>query len=311
LFHRLTMMWDKLIECVPNISEGRRREVAELVASAASGPGRKVIDLSMDPDHNRSVITIVGQPEGLLEGALALTKKASELIDLNVHRGEHPRMGAVDVIPFIPVRGVTMEDCISLSLRVGERIAEELHIPVYLYEESATAESRRNLATVRKGEFEGFAEKIIRPEWRPDFGEAKIHPTAGVVAVGAREFLIAYNVDLATSDLSVAKEIARAVRFSSGGLRYVKALGFPLAERGIVQVSMNLTNFKKTPILRVFELVKREAERRGVMVIGSEIVGTVPRAALYDVARMVLQVRGFSDDLVLEERIEDALSEDR
>jgi len=305
------MMWDKLIECVPNISEGRRREVAELVASAASGPGRKVIDLSMDPDHNRSVITIVGQPEGLLEGALALTKKASELIDLNVHCGEHPRMGAVDVIPFIPVRGVTMEDCISLSLRVGERIAAELHIPVYLYEESATAESRRNLARIRKGEFEGFAEKIIRPEWRPDFGEAKIHPTAGVVAVGAREFLIAYNVDLATSDLSVAKEIARAVRFSSGGLRYVKALGFPLAERGIVQVSMNLTNFKKTPILRVFELVKREAERRGVMVIGSEIVGTVPRAALYDVARMVLQVRGFSDDLVLEERIEDALSEDR
>ena len=305
------MMWDKLIECVPNISEGRRREVAESVASAASGPGRKVIDLSMDPDHNRSVITIVGQPEGLLEGVFALTKKASELIDLNVHRGEHPRMGAVDVIPFIPVRGVTMEDCISLSLRVGERIAEELHIPVYLYEESATAESRRNLATVRKGEFEGFAEKIIRPEWRPDFGEAKIHPTAGVVAVGAREFLIAYNVDLATSDLSVAKEIARAVRFSSGGLRYVKALGFPLAERGIVQVSMNLTNFKKTPILRVFELVKREAERRGVMVIGSEIVGTVPRQALYDVAQMALQVRGFSDDLVLEERIEDALSEDR
>jgi len=305
------MMWDKLIECVPNISEGRRREVAESVASAASGPGRKVIDLSMDPDHNRSVITIVGQPEGILEGALALTKKASELIDLNVHRGEHPRMGAVDVIPFIPVRGVTMEDCISLSLRVGERIAEELHIPVYLYEKSATVESRRNLATIRKGEFEGFAEKIMRPEWRPDFGEAKIHPTAGVVAVGAREFLIAYNVDLATSDLSVAKEIARAVRFSSGGLRYVKALGFPLAERGIVQVSMNLTNFKKTPILRVFELVKREAERRGVMVIGSEIVGTVPRAALYDVARMVLQVRGFSDDLVLEERIEDTLSEDR
>ena len=304
-------MWDKLIECVPNISEGRRREVAESVASAASGPGRKVIDLSMDPDHNRSVITIVGQPEGILEGALALTKKASELIDLNVHRGEHPRMGAVDVIPFIPVRGVTMEDCISLSLRVGERIAEELHIPVYLYEKSATVESRRNLATIRKGEFEGFAEKIMRPEWRPDFGEAKIHPTAGVVAVGAREFLIAYNVDLATSDLSVAKEIARAVRFSSGGLRYVKALGFPLAERGIVQVSMNLTNFKKTPILRVFELVKREAERRGVMVIGSEIVGTVPRAALYDVARMVLQVRGFSDDLVLEERIEDTLSEDR
>jgi glutamate formiminotransferase len=220
-------------------------------------------------------------------------------------------MGAVDVIPFIPVRGVTMADCVGLSRLVGERIAAELKIPVYLYEESATSEARRNLATIRKGEFEGFAEKISLPEWRPDFGEARVHPTAGVVAVGAREFLIAYNIDLNTSDLSVAKEIAKAVRYSSGGLRYVKALGFPLADKGIVQVSMNLTNFKKTPILRVFELVKREAERRGVMVIGSEIVGTVPRAALYEVARMALQVREFSsDDLVLEERIEDALSED-
>ena len=304
-------MWDRLIECVPNISEGRRREVAESIAFAADGPGRKVIDLSMDPDHNRSVITIVGEPDGLLEGVLALTREASDLIDLNVHRGEHPRMGAVDVIPFIPVRGVTMADCIDLSHRIGERIAADLKIPVYLYEESARSEARRNLATIRKGEFEGFAEKIMRPEWRPDFGVAKIHPTAGVVAVGAREFLIAYNVDLATSDLSVAKEIARAVRCSSGGLRYVKALGFPLAERGIVQVSMNLTNFKKTPILRVFDLVKREAERRGVMVIGSEIVGMLPRRALYDVAQMALHIRGFSDDLILEDRIEDALSEDR
>jgi len=303
-------MWDRLIECVPNISEGRRRDVVDKVAYAADGPGRKVIDLSMDPDHNRSVITIVGQPEGLLEGILALAKEAAALIDLNTHRGEHPRMGAVDVIPFIPVRGVTMADCIDLSRRVGERIARELSIPVYLYEESATSDARRNLATIRKGEFEGFAEKITLPQWRPDFGQAKIHPTAGVVAVGAREFLIAYNINLATADLSVAKEIARAVRFSSGGLRYVKALGFPLAEKGIVQVSMNLTNFKKTPILRVFELVKREAERRGVMVIGSEIVGTVPREALYDVARMALQVRDFSHDLILEERIDDARIDD-
>jgi glutamate formiminotransferase len=303
-------MWNKLIECVPNISEGRRRDVAEAVAQAADGPGRRVIDLSMDPDHNRSVITIVGEPDGLLDGVLGLASKAAELIDLNVHRGEHPRMGAVDVIPFIPVRGVTMADCIDLSRRVGERIAEELAIPVYLYEESATREERRNLATIRKGQFEGFAEKIKDPQWEPDFGEARIHPTAGVVAVGAREFLIAYNIDLATSDLSVAKEIARAVRYSSGGLRYVKALGFPLSEKGIVQVSMNLTNFKKTPILRVFELVKREAERRGVMVIGSEIVGTLPRSALYDVARMALQVRDFSDDLILEERIEGAIRED-
>ena len=303
-------MWNKLIECVPNISEGRRRDVAEAIAQAADGPGRRVIDLSMDPDHNRSVITIVGEPDGLLDGVLGLASKAAELIDLNVHRGEHPRMGAVDVIPFIPVRGVTMADCIDLSRRVGERIAEELAIPVYLYEESATREERRNLATIRKGQFEGFAEKIKDPQWEPDFGEARIHPTAGVVAVGAREFLIAYNIDLATSDLSVAKEIARAVRYSSGGLRYVKALGFPLSEKGIVQVSMNLTNFKKTPILRVFELVKREAERRGVMVIGSEIVGTLPRSALYDVARMALQVRDFSDDLILEERIEGAIRED-
>ncbi|MCD6494777.1 glutamate formimidoyltransferase [Candidatus Bipolaricaulota bacterium] len=301
-------MWDRLIECVPNVSEGRRRDIVESIAFAADGPGRKVIDLSMDPDHNRSVITIVGEPDGLVDGVLSLAKKASELIDLNVHRGEHPRMGAVDVIPFIPVRGVTMEECIDLSMRVGERIATDLRIPVYLYEEAARRPIRRNLATIRKGEFEGFAEKISLPAWIPDFGEAKIHPTAGVVAVGAREFLIAYNVDLATADLSVAKEIARAVRFSSGGLRYVKALGFPLSEKGIVQVSMNLTNFKKTPILRVFELVKREAERRGVMVIGSEIVGTIPRQALYDVARMALQVRDFSDELILEERIEDALS---
>ncbi len=233
-----------------------------------------------------------------------------QLIDLHEHHGEHPRMGSVDVIPFIPVRGVTMSDCIELSHRVGERIANELEIPVYLYEQSATCSARQNLATIRKGEFEGFANKIVLPEWHPDFGEPQIHPTAGVVAIGAREFLVAYNIDLNTSDLTVAKEIARAVRFSSGGLRYVKALGFPLEERGIVQVSMNLTNFRKTPLLRVFELVKREAERRGVLVMGSEIVGTVPRQALYEVAQAALQIRDFSSDLILEERIEDALNED-
>lgn len=305
------MTWNKLIESVPNVSEGRNRGVVESIASAADGAGRKVIDLSMDSDHNRSVITIVGQPEGLVEGILALAKKASELIDLNLHSGEHPRMGAVDVIPFIPVRGVTMADCVALSRTVGQRIGEDLGIPVYLYEESATSQSRRNLAEIRKGEFEGFAEKIVRPEWKPDFGKARVHSTAGVVAVGAREFLIAYNIELDSFDVSLAKEIARAVRFSSGGLRYVKALGFVLAEKGIVQVSMNLTNFRKTPILRVFDLVKQEAARRGIGVIGSEIVGTVPRAALYDVARTALQLNTFSRDLVLEERIEDALREDR
>ncbi len=305
------MTWNKLIECVPNVSEGRNRDVVESIAGAVNGVGRKVIDVSMDSDHNRSVITVVGEAKGLLEGVFALAKRASELIDLNLHSGEHPRMGAVDVIPFIPIRGVTMADCIALSRSVGTCIAEDLGIPVYLYEESATNHSRRNLAEIRKGEFEGFAEKITCPEWKPDFGESRVHPTAGVVAVGAREFLIAYNIELASSDVSVAKKIAKAVRFSSGGLRYVKALGLMLAEKGIVQVSMNLTNFRRTPLLRVFDLVKLEAARRGVQVIGSEIVGTVPRAALYDVAHMALQLHTFSHDLILEERIEDALGEDR
>jgi glutamate formiminotransferase len=300
-------MWDRIIECVPNISEGRHREVVEEVAAAVAGPGRQVIDLSLDPDHNRSVITIVGEPDGLAKGILSLVRKAVEQIDLREHHGEHPRMGAIDVIPFIPIRGVTMDDCVELSRTVGKRIAEEIGLPVYLYERSATNASRRNLASIRKGEFEGFTAKIGLPEWKPDFGPKEIHPSAGVVAVGAREFLIAYNINLATSDLAVAKEIASAVRSSSGGLRYVKALGFPLAEKGIVQVSMNLTNFKKTPILRVFDLVKREAERRGVLVAGSEIVGTLPRQALYDVASAALQIEGFSSQLVLEERIENAL----
>jgi glutamate formiminotransferase len=300
-------MWDRIIECVPNISEGRRREVVEEVVAVVAGPGRQVIDLSLDPDHNRSVITIVGEPDGLAKGVLSLVEKSVERIDLREHHGEHPRMGAVDVIPFIPIRGVTMDDCVELSRTVGKRIAEEIGLPVYLYEKSATKPARANLAAIRKGEFEGFAAKIVLPEWEPDFGPKEIHPSAGVVAVGAREFLIAYNINLATSNLAVAKEIASAVRSSSGGLRYVKALGFPLAEKGIVQVSMNLTNFKKTPILRVFDLVKREAERRGVLIAGSEIVGTLPRQALYDVASAALQIEGFSSQLVLEERIENAL----
>lgn len=304
-------MWNRLVECVPNISEGQRREVIEEIVGAAEGEGRRAIDLSMDADHNRSVITLIGEPEGLANGVINLARKAVERIDLRKHRGAHPRMGAVDVIPFIPVCGVTMSDCISLSRKVGERIAKELKIPVYLYEESATSQQRRNLAAIRKGEFEGFAEKIANPQWQPDFGEPRLHPTAGAVAVGAREFLVAYNINLKTSELRVAKEIAAAVRFSSGGLRYVKALGLHLKERGIVQVSMNLTNFKKTSILKVFEFVKREAERRGVMILESEIVGKVPRQALYDVAAAALQLKGFSPGLLLEEQIEKALREDR
>lgn len=304
-------MWAKLIECVPNISEGRRRHVVEEIAGAAAGDGRRVIDLSLDADHHRSVITLVGNPEGLIEGVLHLVRETMERIDLREHRGAHPRMGAVDVIPFVPIRGVSMADCVDLSHKAGEIIAREFGIPVYLYEESATSEKRRNLAEIRKGEFEGLSEKMTDSEWHPDYGEPRPHPTAGAVAVGAREFLIAYNINLATSNLAVAKRIAAAVRFSTGGLRYVKALGLLLENQGIVQVSMNLTNFRKTPILRTFELVKREAQRHGVMVLGSKIVGTVPRQALYDVAAATLQLEGFSPELVLEERIEKMLREDR
>ncbi len=301
-------MWDRVVESVPNISEGRRREVVEAVVAAADGPDRKVIDFSMDADHNRAVITLVGTPAGVEEGILGLAGKTLELIDLRKHTGAHPRMGAVDVIPFIPVRGVEMEDCITLSRRVGEKIAQEFDLPVYLYEESASSPQRRDLAAIRKGEFEGLAEKMLLPEWKPDFGPTRPHPSGGAVAVGAREFLIAYNIELATSDLSVAKKVARAVRHSSGGLRYVKALGFPLEEKGVVQVSMNLTNFKKTPVIRVFELVKREAARYGVNVLRSELVGMIPRQAVYDVAAACLQLDSLTPDYVLEDRIEEALS---
>ena len=304
-------MWNKIVESVPNISEGRRRDVVQEIVAAAAGPGRRVIDYSLDPDHNRAVITIVGTPDGIEDGIVGLTGRALALIDLRRHTGAHPRMGAVDVVPFVPVRGVTMEDCVEISRRVGARLAAEYDLPIYLYEESARSPARRDLAAIRKGEFEGLAEKMLLPEWAPDFGPARPHPSGGATAVGAREFLIAYNIELATSDLSVAKRIARAVRGSSGGLRYVKALGFPLEDKGIVQVSMNLTNFRKTPILRVFELVQREAARYGVNVTRSELVGMAPRQAIYDVAAMSLQLDSLSPDQILEDRIEEALREDR
>ncbi len=304
-------MWDKIVESVPNISEGRRRDVVEEIVAAAAGPGRRVIDYSLDPDHNRAVITIVGTPDGIEDGIVGLTGRALALIDLRRHTGAHPRMGAVDVVPFVPVRGVTMEDCVEISRRVGARLAAEYDLPIYLYEESARSPARRDLAAIRKGEFEGLAEKMLLPEWAPDFGPARPHPSGGATAVGAREFLIAYNIELSTSDLSIAKRIARAVRGSSGGLRYVKALGFPLEDKGIVQVSMNLTNFRRTPILRVFELVQREAARYGVNVTRSELVGMAPRQAIYDVAAMSLQLDSLFPDQILEDRIEEALREDR
>ncbi|KUK26730.1 MAG: Glutamate formiminotransferase [Acetothermia bacterium 64_32] len=301
-------MWERLIESVPNVSEGRNKEAIAAIAEAIRQVDRaRLLDVDPDPDHNRTVYTLVGEPEGVLAAILAMFEVAISRIDLRTHRGQHPRMGAVDVVPLIPVQGVTMEDCVELSRRLGAEIWNRFRVPVYLYEESATRPERRDLAQIRKGEFEGFPEKIKDPEWAPDFGEPEVHPTAGVTAVGAREFLIAFNVNLGTSDLKVAKAIARAVRGSSGGLRYVKALGFELGGRGIVQVSMNLTNYKKTPIPRVLELVRREAARYGVPVVGTEIVGMVPQAALDQVVEYYLSLERFSPEMVLERRIQAVL----
>ncbi|HIC96501.1 TPA: glutamate formimidoyltransferase [Candidatus Bipolaricaulota bacterium] len=298
----------KLIEAVPNISEGRDREKIEAIAAQVETiRGVALLDVDPDPDHNRTVITFVGPPEGVEEAAIRLTAKAIELIDLNKHRGEHPRMGAVDVLPFVPLRGATMAECVGLARRVGQKISEELKVPVYLYAEAATRPERQDLANIRRGEFEGFPAKIQEPEWAPDFGERRVHPTAGVMAVGARPPLIAYNVNLGTSDLGIAKRIARAVRGTHGGLRYVKALAFELKERGIVQVSMNMTDYRKTPLHRAFELIKREAQRYGVPVVGSEIVGLVPQEALNMAAEYYLQLEGFRPEMVLEERIARAM----
>ena len=301
----------KLVESVPNFSEGRREDVVKaIVAEAKKYSGIWVLDWSMDADHNRSVVTLIGQPEALLNALFDMVKKASELIDLRHHRGEHPRMGATDVVPFIPVMNTTMEECVELSKALGKRIGEELKIPVYLYEKSATRPERENLSTIRKGEFEGFFEKIKKEEWKPDFGPDEVHPTAGVTAVGAREYLIAYNVNLATTDLNIAKKIAKAVRHISGGFRYVKALGMELKEKNMVQVSMNLTNYKKSPVFRVFETIKREAARYGVNVVESEIIGMVPLQALIDVAMWYLQVNEFDVSRVIEYKVLDIFAKE-
>ncbi len=294
----------KLVESVPNFSEGRRENVVRaIVAEAEKYDGIWVLDWSMDADHNRSVVTLIGTPDKIVDALFDMVKKASELIDLRHHEGEHPRMGATDVIPFVPVMNMTMEECIELSKKLGKRIGEELKIPVYLYERSATKPERENLANIRKGEFEGFFEKIKDPNWKPDFGPDEVHPTAGVVAVGAREYLIAYNVNLATNDLSIAKKIAKAVRHISGGFRYVKAIGLELKEKGVVQVSMNLTNYKKSPIFRVFETIKREAARYGVNVLESEIIGMVPLQAVLDSFMWYLQVNDFDINRVIEQKV--------
>ncbi len=284
----------KIVECVPNISEARRPEVVEAVADEVRGtPGVTLLDYSSDMSHNRTVITFFGSPEGAAEAAVRLAKKAAELIDLRKHEGEHPRMGAVDVIPFIPIKEMTTEETVELSKQVAERVWKEAGIPVFLYEESASAPHRQNLAAIRKGQFEGMAEKVLQPEWEPDFGGRTIHPSAGVVAVGCRPFLVAFNINLSTSDVSIASKIAKILRRSSGGFDCVKAMGVLLEDRNVAQVSINMTNFHKTPLYRVVELTKAEAARWGVHVIGTEIVGLTPMQALCDSAEYYLQIENF------------------
>jgi len=293
-----------LIECIPNVSEGRRPEIVQGMAEAIRRTaGVRLLDHSSDPSHNRSVFTFAGDAAGVEAAVLALVERAVADIDLRTHHGEHPRMGAVDVVPFVPIEGVTMPECVALAKRVGEEIAQRFAVPVFLYEEASSNPARRNLEDIRRGEFEQLAEKLRAPEWAPDFGPAVPHPTAGATVVGARMALIAYNINLATDRLDVAKKIAAAIRQSSGGFRYVKAAGFTLEGRGIVQVSMNLTNYEKTPIFRVFEVVKREAERYGVRILESEIVGLIPSAALNAAAEFYLQIEGFKPEQVLENKL--------
>ncbi|HTO86563.1 MAG TPA: glutamate formimidoyltransferase [Thermoanaerobaculia bacterium] len=293
-----------VIECVPNISEGRDLARVEAIAAAVRTiPGARLLNVSSDASHNRSVLTLVGDADAVRAAVRALFEAALPRIDLTRHSGEHPRMGAVDVVPFIPIRGATVEQCVALSREVGAEIAERFGVPVYLYEDAATSERRRNLAEIRKGEFEGFAEKMKGPDWKPDFGPDHPHPTAGVVAVGARSFLIAYNINLGTRDLGVADRIAKAIRHIGGGFRYVKAMGVDLADRGLVQVSINMTNYRKTPLHRVFECVRSEAERFGVPIVGSEIVGLTPAEALYMAAEHYLRLEGFTSDQVLETKL--------
>jgi glutamate formiminotransferase/formiminotetrahydrofolate cyclodeaminase len=293
-----------IVECVPNFSEGRRAEVVDALAAALTGAGARLLDSQLDAAHNRCVLSVAGEPEQVARGVLAAVAKAVELIDLRTHQGQHPRMGAADVIPFVPIAGITLEECVALSARVGESIASALHIPVYLYEQSARIPERRDLAHVRRGGFEVLRDEIrTNPERVPDFGPREVHPTAGATAVGARFPLIAYNVYLDTADAKVARAVARAVRHSSGGLRHVKALGFEIAERRQVQVSMNLTRFEETPIHRAFELVAFEARRYGARVVSSEIVGLVPQRALEASAEFYLRLEGFSARQVLENRL--------
>jgi glutamate formiminotransferase/formiminotetrahydrofolate cyclodeaminase len=300
----------RLVECVPNFSEGRDlSKVDAIVAAMREIPGVYLLDRESDSDHNRSVVTLAGEPEAVAEAALRGVGKAAELIDLAKHSGAHPRMGATDVVPFIPIEGVTIEDCVALAKKVGREIWDRFRIPVYFYEAAAQRPDRANLENIRKGQFEGLREEVPRNIVRaPDIGEQRLHPTAGATVVGARKFLIAYNINLNTSDVGIASRISKNIRFSNGGLRYVKAMGVDLRGRNLAQVSINLTDFEQTPIHRVFEMVKREAERYGASIVGSEIVGLIPKRAMELTADFYLQLEKFSPAQVFENRIEASLA---
>lgn len=295
---------NKIIECVPNFSNGVDSGIIEKIVAPFKGTENvKLLDVESDKDHNRTVVTVIGEPEPLKEAVLKAIGVATELIDLRTHKGEHPRMGATDVVPFIPIKNATMEECIELSKEVGEQIYNRYKIPVFLYEKSASSPDRENLAKIRKGQFEGMSEKLKDPNWKPDFGEAKIHPSAGVTACGCRMPLVAFNVNLNTSDLEIATSIAKKVRYIGGGLRFVKAMGVDLKERGIVQVSMNMTDYTKTSLYQAYEMVKMEAKRYGVTVVGTEIVGLTPMEALLNVASYYLQIENFDISQVIENRL--------
>ena len=294
----------KIIECVPNFSEGRNLENIEKIVGPFRGKeGVKLLDYQKDDAHNRLVVTVVGEPKALKPAVIEAMSRAIDLIDMRTHLGQHPRMGATDVVPFIPLKNVSMEEAVEFSREVAKQAAKKLSLPIFLYEKSAARPERQNLAHIRKGQFEGMAEKIKRAEWKPDFGPRSIHPTAGVTAMGARMPLVAYNVNLGTSNVKIAEEIAKKVRHIGGGLRYCKGIGIELKDRGLVQVSLNMTDYTKTALYRAFELIKIEARRHGVNVVGSEIVGLVPMEALVDTAAYYLRLENFSSSQVLETRI--------
>lgn len=296
----------EILESVPNYSVGDDKEAIEkIIAPFRENEGVNLLDYSGDPDHNRLVVTNVGGAAALFEATLESIGIAIEEIDMNEHAGEHPRMGATDVVPFTPVRDVTMTEAVELAKKLAKEAAERFDLPIYLYEEAATRPERRNLAEIRKGEFEGFPEKIKKQNWKPDFGPEKVHPTAGVTAIGARKPLVAFNVNLKTDDLSVAEAVARKVRHSSGGLRYCKAMGVDLEDKDAVQVSMNMTDYTNTSLQQAFELIRVEAKRHGVDILESEIVGLVPSGALMDVAEHYLKLNDFSSDQIIENRLLD------